>query len=139
MKLTKSKKPGKKRRELYTTPNHKRRKMLASTLSDELRKKYNRRNLAVRKGDKVKIMRGEHKGTQGEVLKLDTTEYQIYVEGVTIKKTSGEEVPLGVHPSNVRITSLYMEDKERRALLNRTQPASTPSKKEDAKNINTKK
>jgi len=41
--------------------------MVASTLSRELREKYNRRSLPVRKGDKVKIIRGEFKESGGEI------------------------------------------------------------------------
>jgi len=115
----KSKKPRKKRKFLLEAPLHRRRKMIVSTLSDDLRKKYKRRNLVVRKGDKVKVLRGEHKGTTGEVIRVDTKEYKIYIEGINLKKASGEEVPKPIDPSNVMITSLFMEDKERRKMLER--------------------
>lgn len=138
MKITKSKKPGKKRKALYVTPIHRRRKMMASSLSDELSKKYKRRSLPVRKGDKVKVLRGDDKGLVGEVLKLDTTEYMLYLDGLTLKKTSGEDVPKPINPSNVMITSLYLEDKERRAMLERKlsspiEEAGKGAKKEEAK------
>lgn len=117
--VPKSKLQRKKRKFLREAPLHKRRKMISATLSKELREKYKRRNLPVRKGDKVKVMRGEHKGKVGEVMRVDTKKYKIYIDGITIKKASGEEVPRPIHPSNVMITSLYMEDSKRRAILER--------------------
>lgn len=115
----KSKLPRKRRKFLREAPLHKRRKMISATLSKELREKYKRRNLPVRKGDKVKVMRGESKGKIGEVMRVDTKKYKVYIDGITIKKASGEEVPKPIHPSNVMITSLYIEDSKRRAVFER--------------------
>jgi len=100
-------------------PLHRRQKMIGSTLSRELRKKYNRRSLPVRKGDTVKIMRGEFKGVSGEVTRVSLKSYKIYVDGVTIKKADGTDVEKALDPSNVMITDLFMEDKERREVLER--------------------
>ena len=124
-----SKKSRKKRKFLYDAPLHKRRKMIASTLSDELREKYKRRNLPVRKGDKVKIMRGDHKGKTGDVMKIDTKKYRIYVDGVTVKKAAGEDAPKAIHASNVMIISLFMEDNKRRAMIERTFKGEKPEVK----------
>lgn len=44
--------------------------------------------------------------------------YVIHVERVTREKTSGQSVPLGIHPSNVVITKLKL-DKDREAILER--------------------
>jgi len=115
----KSKKPRKQRKYLAEAPLGKRQKMVASTLSEELRAKYGRRSLSVRKGDKVKIMRGDFKGASGEVTKVTLRSYKINVDGVNVKKADGTDVPKPLHPSNVMITGLYLEDKERRDLLDR--------------------
>lgn len=93
--------------------------MVASTLSRELREKYNRRSLPVRKGDKVKIIRGEFKESGGEITRLDPKNYKIYIEGINIKKSDGTDVERAIDPSNVMITDLYMEDKKRREILER--------------------
>ncbi len=93
--------------------------MMGSTLSKELREKYNRRNLSVRKGDKIKIMRSKFKGDIGEVTRVDLKSYKIYIEGITIKKSDGTDVERAIDPSNVMITDLYMEDKKRRGVLER--------------------
>lgn len=119
MKQPSSKKPGKQRKWLAEAPLHRRQKMMGSTLSRELREKYSRRSLPVRKGDTVKIMKGEFKGTSGEVMNVSLKNYRIYVDGVTIKKADGTDVERALHPSNVVITDLFMEDKERRNILER--------------------
>jgi len=119
MKQPKSKKPRKQRKWLVEAPLHRRQKMIGSTLSRELRKKYNRRSLPVRKGDTVKIIRGEFKGVSGEVTRVSLKSYKIYVDGVTIKKADGTDVEKALDPSNVMITDLFMEDKERREVLER--------------------
>jgi len=114
-----SSKPRKQRKWLADAPLHKRQKMLASTLSKELRTKYKRRSLPIRKGDKVKIMRGEHRGITGEVMSVSLKDYVIYVDSVKQKKANGVEVPRPVSPSNVMLTELVIEDRKRRDLLER--------------------
>ena len=46
-------------------------KHIRSTLSDNLRKEYNKRNARVIKGDSVKVLRGEYKNVEGKVEKLE--------------------------------------------------------------------
>jgi large subunit ribosomal protein L24 len=119
MKQPSSHKPGKQRKWRQDAPLHRRRKMVGSTLSRELRGKYNRRNIPIRRGDKVKIMRGEFRGVEGEVTRVDLKNYKIYLEGVNIKKSDGTDVERVVDPSNVMIMDVYMEDKQRRDVLER--------------------
>jgi len=104
---------------LIKAPLGKRQKMVASTLSTDLREKYKRRSVSVRKGDKVKIMRGDFAGTSGEVLQVDLRDYSVLVSGINIKKANGTEVPKALHPSNLMIIELFTEDKERRNLLDK--------------------
>ena len=114
-----SSKPRKQRKWLIDAPLHKRQKMVVSTLSKELRAKYKRRSLFVRKGDKVRIMRGEFKGITGEILSVNLKDYTIYVDSIKSKKANGTEVPRPIAPSNVMLTEIVTEDKERRDLLER--------------------
>lgn len=114
-----SKQPRKQRKWLANAPTHRRRKMLGARLSDVLQDKYKRRSISVRKGDTVKVMRGEFKGSAGEVTRVNLTSYKIYVSGVTIKKANGRDVERAISPSNVLITDLFMDDKERREILER--------------------
>jgi large subunit ribosomal protein L24 len=112
-----SQQPRKQRKWLAKAPLHARHKLVSATLSEELRVKYKRRSLPVRKGDTVKIMRGALKGHTGEIMSVDLSKYKVYVNGVTAKKSDGTDVEKPVHPSNVMITGLHEEDKKRRALL----------------------
>ena len=114
-----SKHPRKQRKKLFNAPIHIRRKMMAATLSEELREQYGRRSLPVRKGDVVKIMRGNYKGYVGKVVEVDYKKMRIAVEGVTIKKVDGKSVQRWIHPSNVMITKLELSDERRKKILER--------------------
>ena len=45
-----------------------------------------RRKLHVRRGDRVKVIRGNHAGAEGTVLRVLTKENRIVVEGVNLRK-----------------------------------------------------
>jgi large subunit ribosomal protein L24 len=128
MKQPTSSKPRKQRKWLFEMPLGSRQNMVASTLSEELRTKYKRRSVQVRKGDKVKVMRGDFKGTVGEVTKVVLKDMVITIQGINLKKADGTEVPRPIAPSNVMITELFTEDPERRnALERKLAPATSPS------------
>jgi len=109
----KSKQPRKKRKYAANAPLHIKRKMLSSNLSKELRKKYNKRNLIIKKGDVVKIMRGKFKNKQGKVIGVDIKRCKVTIEGITITKVDGSKVPVKMHPSNLQIIELNLDDKKR--------------------------
>lgn len=88
-----------------------------SSLSEELREKYKRRNLRPREGDSVRIVRGEFKNIEGKVTKVIAKDGRINVEGVTREKQKGGTAPVPVHASNVVITGLTLDDKIRRQKL----------------------
>ncbi|MCD6156811.1 MAG: 50S ribosomal protein L24 [Euryarchaeota archaeon] len=116
---TKSKQPRKQRKVLYIAPKHVRYKMMSVHLSKELREKYGVRTLPVRKGDVVRVMRGNYRGHEGKVVEVDRKRYYIYIEGVKIKKADGTEVLRPIHPSKVMIVKLDMSDKWRIKILER--------------------
>lgn len=76
------------------------------------------RSIPIRKDDEVTIVRGTNKDKEGKVTSVYRLKYVIHVERVTREKTSGQSVPLGIHPSNVVITKLKL-DKDREAILER--------------------
>jgi large subunit ribosomal protein L24 len=115
--MIKSQQPRKQRKYRYNAPLHVKSKFISSTLSDELRKKYNRRNARVIVGDSVKVMRGDFAGTEGKVRDIDVQREQVTVEGVSVAKADGKEMPRPVHPSNLMITKLNLEDERRSATL----------------------
>ena len=109
--------PRKQRKRLYNAPLHKLPKLMSAHLSPELREKYNRRSFPVRAGDRVKIMRGEFKGVEGKVTKVDRERQMVYVENVTTKKADGTTVQRPIHVSNVMITELNLDDEYRKQAL----------------------
>jgi len=108
-----SKRPSKQRKYSANAPLHIKRKLLSVNLSKELRKKHERRNIPVRKGDNVKIMRGKFKKKQGKIISIDVKSSKIKIEGIMIKKQDGSKVNVKIHPSNLQIVELNLEDKKR--------------------------
>ncbi len=114
-----SKQPRKQRKALYEAPLHKRQKLVSAHLSKELREKFKKRSLLVRKGDEVKVLRGEFKGRTGKVVEVDLKKLKVYVDGITRKKSTGEEVKVPLHPSNLMIINADMSDKKRVKIVER--------------------
>ncbi len=110
-------KPTKQRKMLFQAPGHVRYKHFAASLSPELRASHGTRTLPVRSGDTVRIMRGDHKGFEGKVTRIDRKKYRIYVEGLTREKVDGTTIFAPVHPSKVMITRLNLDDKWRKKIL----------------------
>lgn len=95
-------------------PNHVKRKFMGCNLDKELRDKYGRKTIEVRKGDEVKIMRGKFKGKQGKVGTVDVKNTRIQVEGIQrVKKMGGEKMITWFHPSKVKIIILNSDDARR--------------------------
>lgn len=108
-----SKQPRKQRKYAAKAPIHIKRKLLSVNLSKDLRKKYGRRNIPVRKGDTVKVMKGKFKKKQGKVISVDIKKSKIKIEEISIKKMDGSKVNVKIHPSNLQIVELNMDDKRR--------------------------
>lgn len=124
-----STKPNVQRRDDHQADLSQRRDVLAAHLSKELRKQYKRRSMSLRKGDEVKIIRGEHFGKVGEVIDIDLKKYMIFVNGVSIKRTVGTEKQVAIEPSNVVITSMKLDDNMRqRILLRKVKEVVVPKK-----------
>ncbi len=118
--LTTSKQPRKQRKAYFNAPLHKRQKLMTAPLSRELREKYGIRNLPVRKGDKVRVVRGDFRGKEGEVVRVDLRNYRIYIDGVTIKKADETPVFRPIHPSKVVIVELKLDEWRRKIIERRS-------------------
>ncbi len=114
-----SKKPRKQKKYRLNAPLHIKQKLSHSHLSKDLRKKYGKRNLGVRKGDKVKIMRGKFKKHEGKVERLDLRSSLVFVSGAELIKKDGTKKLLPLHSSNIMITELNLDDKRRQQSLDR--------------------
>lgn len=108
---------------------------MSAPLSKELREKYNVstsagenlqdnsdisqvRSIPIRKDDEVLVVRGSNKGREGKITSVYRLKYIVHIERVVKEKSSGQSVPIGVHPSKVVITKLKL-DKDRENILER--------------------
>ncbi len=115
-----SKRPGKQRKYLANAPLHIKNKLMSVNLDKDLRKKHNTRNVTIRKGDTVKVMKGKFKGKKGKVTKVMLKISKVIVDGVNIKKIDGSKADIKLRPSILQITELNMDDKRRFKNLNKS-------------------
>ncbi|HLG24246.1 MAG TPA: 50S ribosomal protein L24 [Candidatus Nanoarchaeia archaeon] len=108
-----SKKPKKQRKYRFEAPLHIKQKLVHVHLSKDLRAKHKMRSIGVKKGDVVKIQRGQYKKKEGKVERVDLKDSKIFVHGVELAKRDGSKKLLAIDPSNVMITELNTDDKLR--------------------------
>ncbi len=111
--------PRKQRKYRFNAPLHRRQKMASSHLAKDLRAQYKRRALPLRKGDEVRVMKGEHKGKYAKVESISLSKLKATLENVKARKANGQEVAVRFDPSNLAIIKLGSDDKKRYALLGR--------------------
>ncbi len=102
---------------LYNAPLHKKRKWISSHLAENLLLKYDRRSLPVVKGDTVKVMRGNYRGHEDKISKVNVRDQTVEIEGVTITTAKGTKIAKPIHASTLLITKLNVTDKWRRRKL----------------------
>jgi large subunit ribosomal protein L24 len=112
-----SKQPRKQRKYRINSPTHIKRKLMCTNLTKELRKKYNRRNFSLKKGDIIRIMRGKFKNKTGKVELVDLKKLRVTVDGIYNTKKDGTKISVHFDPSNLQIKELNLEDKKRRDVL----------------------
>ncbi len=127
------KNPGKQRKRLFNAPAHIRHKLMSAPLSHELTASKGAKTLPVRKGDTVLIKRGDNKGFEGKVSRVDLKAFRIYIEGLTREKVDGTNIFLPVHPSKVEIRNLNLDDKWRKNILERKKAITAKPEKPKAK------
>ena len=115
----KSKQPRKQRKYRHNAPLHIKQKFVSAHLSKELHKKYGKRSMNLRKGDSVKIMRGQFKNKTGKIEEVGLKKIRAYVSGIEFVKKDGTKARYPIHPSNLMITELNMDDKMRNKILGR--------------------
>ena len=108
-----SRKSRKQRKYRAKAPIHLKRKFLSANLSKELRKKYGKRNLPLKKGDAVVIMRGKFRKKTGKIIMVNIKNLKAEIEGIQIKKQDGSKANVKFNPSFLQITELNLEDKKR--------------------------
>lgn len=129
MQATKSAKdPSKQRKRLHNAPAHLRHKLMSAPLAPELVSSKGAKTLPVRKGDTVRVVRGDHAGFEGKVNRVDLKRFRIFLEGLTREKVDGTNIFVSVHPSKVMIKNLKLDDKWRKAIVERKEELELPKK-----------
>jgi len=124
---------------LFNAPAHIRYKHFSAPLSPSLKASHGIGSFPVKTGDTVRIMRGDRKGMEGKVSRIDRRKYRINVEGITREKVDGTAIQVPVHPSKVMITNLNLDDKWRRESLKIVEAPPAEEKKLEEKKVKRKR
>lgn len=106
----KSKKPRKQRKALFNYKNHQRSKLLSTRVADFIREEYGIKSLPLRVGDDVRIVKGEFKDFEGEVIEI-TKNQRARIKEAKFEKSDGTEFNPSIHISNLIITKFLKEKK----------------------------
>jgi large subunit ribosomal protein L24 len=111
-----SKSPRKQRRRIRNASIHERKNLLKCRLDEFLQEEYGLRSLVIKKGDLVRIMRGQFRETEGKVTNVSYKKGVVYLDSTTITKADGKEAHVPIHPSNLMLVKLEL-DEERKTLI----------------------
>ena len=101
---------------------------MAAPLAPELIRSKGVKTLPVKKGDTVRVVRGDHLGFEGKISRVDMKRYRIFLEGLTREKVDGTNIFVSVHPSKIMIKNLKLDDKWRKAIVERKKELGLPKK-----------
>lgn len=105
--------PRKQRKYRYNASLHTRGNFLHAKLAKDLKEKYALNSARIRTGDKVKILRGQFKGVEGLVERVDVSRERVFVKEAELVKKDGGKVAYPIHPSNVMLITVTTDDKKR--------------------------
>jgi large subunit ribosomal protein L24 len=118
MQWNKTKSARKQRKRCFNAPEHRQHKALTCRLDDRLieRYKFALSRIPIRKGDKVRIVRGSFKDPNKEidVIEVRPKDNTIVLTGITLSKADSKRVPRVFRPSALTITKLNLSDRRRR-------------------------
>ncbi len=121
--------PRRQRRMLYTAHTAQRRKRMTVPLSKDLRARFHRRSLPVRKGDTVRILHGSFEGREERVAAVDRRRLAVTLDNVTLKTGESKQTALPVRTAGLVIVRLNLADPWRRRLLRVTEAELTPEER----------
>ena len=114
-----SKQPRKQRKYLKKAPLHLKQKQMSAHLSKALRENHKVRSIQLRKGDGIKVMRGQFKGKTGKIERIDLKRHKLYITGIEVLKRDGSKALVALTPSNMLVDSINLDDKKRKKQLER--------------------
>jgi len=106
--------PRRQRKALYSASTTERRIRMTVPLSRELRSRFHRRALPIRKGDTVRVLAGSYEGREERVAKVDRRGYTVTLDNVTLKTADEKMKPLSLGVGHLVITRLNLSDPWRR-------------------------
>jgi len=121
--------PRRQRKALYTADSAERRVRMAVPLSRELRGRFHRRSLPVRKGDTVRVLAGSYEGREERVAKVDRRAYTVTLDNVTLKTADEKMKPLSLGVGHLVITRLNLSDPWRRRSIKVREEDVTPEER----------
>ena len=121
--------PRRQRRALYRATTFERRHRMTVPLSRELRRRFHRRNVPVRKGDTVRVLSGSFVGREERVARISLRDYTVTLDNVTLKTAEEKLKPLALRPSHLVITRLNLADPWRRRALRVREEEVTPEER----------
>jgi ribosomal protein uL24 len=101
-------------------------------LSRELRRRFRRRNVPVRKGDTVRVLSGSFAGREERVARITRRDYSVTLDNVTLKTAEEKLKPLALRTSHLVITRLNLADPWRRRSLRLREEEVTPEERGEA-------
>jgi len=124
--------PRRQRKALYSADSFERRLRMGVPLSRELRSRFRRRAVPIRKGDTVRVLSGSFAGREERVAKVHRRDYRVTLDNVTLKTAEDKLKPLTLGVSNLVITRLNLSDAWRRRSLRVTDEEVTPEERGEA-------
>ncbi|MBO3800273.1 MAG: 50S ribosomal protein L24 [Candidatus Brockarchaeota archaeon] len=94
-------------------------------LSRELRAKYGFRSLPIRAGDRVLIIRGDYKGVEGDVSRVDRNRGRVYISGVYRENARGEQRLVPIPLSSIILVKIDEKDRWRQRIIGRKRKPAT--------------
>jgi large subunit ribosomal protein L24 len=125
--------PRKQRKFRHNAPLHVRQRFVSAHLSEDLRKRFGKRSIPIRKNDEIIVRRGTFKGTRGSVSRVDLRSGKVYLEEIKVKKVDGSEVHRPLEPSNLVIIKINLDDKRRQLIVERAEKKKEKPKEEPKK------
>jgi len=109
--------PRRQRKALYTAHTFERRQRMTVPLSRELKARFHRRSVPIRKGDTVRVLSGSFVGREERVAKVNRRDYSVTLDNVTLKMADEKLKPLALRTAHLVITRLNLSDAWRRRRL----------------------
>ena len=124
------------RKALLSAPSGDRRKIMSCRLSKELRAKHQIRNIPIRVGDEVKILKGKAKNKSGKVIQVYRKRWCIHVEKISRDKQNGQSVQIPIKPSYCVVEKLHLDQGRKNRIAIRAEPKNKGKNKHREKDVN---